>query len=300
MPVQHLALLLLLGAALIDSSGGIFVRLSSLGPDGTAFFRMALALPVLGALLWAECRRKHLPLWPSFPARIWLAIFLAGIFIAADLVAWHRALRSIPVGAAVLLGNTAPLWVVVSGYLLFDERFGWRFVGGMGLALGGMLLLVVVGQEVSGGHLLGYGLALLGGMGYGFYLRGIAFARQSAGNGHVIFFATLVSALALLPVAILSEPHFWPQGVQGWAMVGGLALASQVVGMALIAWAMGYLPAALSAVSLLIGPVGAASIAWLVLDEAMSPLQIAAGMLVLLGILIAQRSDRAVEVPSTP
>jgi drug/metabolite transporter (DMT)-like permease len=70
-----------------------------------------------------------------------------------------------------------------------------------------------------------------------------------------------------------------------------LALISHAAGQGLIAYALAHLPAAFSSVSLLFQPVMAALFAWAILAEPLVPLQIAGGIVVLLGIYLARRGS---------
>ena len=75
-------------------------------------------------------------------------------------------------------------------------------------------------------------------------------------------------------------------------MLLALALVSHAAGQSLIAFALAHLPAALGSLSLLIQPVAAAGLAWVLLAEALGWLQALGGAIVLAGILIARRAGR--------
>src|SRR4051812_18875159 len=79
--------LLVLGSLAIGFSP-IFVRLSDVGPSATAFWRIALALP-----LFALALRGAPP--PRRPAtgRDHLTLALAGFCFAGDLAVWHWSIR---------------------------------------------------------------------------------------------------------------------------------------------------------------------------------------------------------------
>jgi drug/metabolite transporter (DMT)-like permease len=70
----------------------------------------------------------------------------------------------------------------------------------------------------------------------------------------------------------------------------GLAAVSQVLGQGLIAYAFAHLSASLSSVSLLIQPVVAALLAYLLFAEPVGPAQWIGGAIVLAGIWIAKRA----------
>ena len=71
-----------------------------------------------------------------------------------------------------------------------------------------------------------------------------------------------------------------------------LAWISHCAGQGLIAYSLAHLPAAFSSVSLLFQPVMAGLFGWLILGEALAPLQIAGGAIVLAGIYAARRGAR--------
>ena len=98
--------------------------------------------------------------------------------------------------------------------------------------------------------------------------------------------------MALLPLALLAPGPFWPAGVDGWLVLIALALVTQVAGQGLIVYALAHLPAAFGSVSLLVQPVIAAGLAWLLFAEALGPLELAGAGLVLAGIAMARRGTR--------
>jgi drug/metabolite transporter (DMT)-like permease len=74
----------------------------------------------------------------------------------------------------------------------------------------------------------------------------------------------------------------------GWAILCGLAWISHTAGHGLITYSLGFLPPAFSSLTLLIQPVLAAVIAWVLLGEALSASQIAGGLIVIAGIGLAR------------
>ncbi len=286
---DQLALPILLLGAVSISFSGIFVKLSEVGPISTGFFRMALPLPVMAIGLWVTARRRADRRLPRIGWRGWVGIHVAAFFLALDLIVWHWSLKLIGVGVATLLGNTAPIWVALVGFLFFKERFSPRFLVGLAVAFGGVVLLVVGGdRSLAVGDWVGLLLALAGGVCYAGYLRGVKAARATVGLAQVMFWTSACTALWLLPAALLTEDKIVPQTLEGWLAVGGLALISQVIGQGMISWALGLLPAAFSAVSLLVNPVASGIFAWIILGEALTASQIGGGLAVLAGIFFAR------------
>jgi drug/metabolite transporter (DMT)-like permease len=105
--------------------------------------------------------------------------------------------------------------------------------------------------------------------------------------------STAITALCILPVALASGESFFAHSARGWWVLIGLALLPQAVGQSLIAYALAHLPATFSSVGLLLEPVVAALLAWLLLHETMSALQLTGSASVLGGIFLAHRGARA-------
>jgi drug/metabolite transporter (DMT)-like permease len=101
--------------------------------------------------------------------------------------------------------------------------------------------------------------------------------------------------VVLFVIAAVLEPFLLPRSFAGAAALLALALVSQVGGQGLLAVALGTLPATFSALVIFLEAIAAALFGWLVLGEAVGPLQAAGGMLILFGIWIAR--PRAVKVP---
>jgi drug/metabolite transporter (DMT)-like permease len=280
---------LLIGATAIGLAP-IFVRLSELGPEATAFYRLFLSLPLLG--LWVRHERNRRVAGASIVdrrVRRWL--IYAGLFFAADLAVWHWSIRITSVANATLLANLAPVFVVLAGWVLFSERFRAAFLVGMAVALGGALALMGDSLSFSHQRLTGDLFGVLTAVFYAGYIISVARLRSGVSTATVMFWSAAVSSAALLPVALLSGENLLPATSRGWTVLAALAVISHVGGQGLIAYALAHLSAAFGSVSLLWQPVTAALFAWLILHEALGTRQIAGGLVVLTGIYLARRAS---------
>jgi drug/metabolite transporter (DMT)-like permease len=103
--------------------------------------------------------------------------------------------------------------------------------------------------------------------------------------------STTITAIALLPVTLLSPQPMLPHSAAGWWVLVALALVTQIRGQGLIAYAFAHLPASLSSVSLLIQPVMATFFAWALFKEPVGPIQYVGGAVVLAGIWLSKRGS---------
>lgn len=292
----RLGLVVLIAGAITISFSGIFVKLSELGPSATAFYRLFFALPVFW--LWLELEARG-PLPPTRPTtwRDYGHLAVAGLFLAGDLAFWHWALTLSSVANATLLGNAAPIFVTLAGWLFFRERFTPAFLAGLLLSIVGAVGLIGGSFSLSVEHLLGDLFGVVTAVFYAGYIIAVKRLRAQFSTATIMIWSGIATCAALLVIALLSGESLIAHSLYGWGILIGLALLSQAGGQSMIAWALAHLPAAFSSVSLLINPVAAAIFAWIILGEAIGPLQAAAGLVVLAGIALARRGSRAKPVP---
>jgi drug/metabolite transporter (DMT)-like permease len=282
---------LLLGGVAIGFAG-IFMRLSDVNPLASAFWRMALATPVLWA--WAFAVRKQdeaAALRTDFAQ----ALALAGIYFAGDMGVWHLSLHYTTVSNATLLSNFAPIFIALWMWIAHRMRFARIFIVGLVIALVGAVMLV--GPNAAGNaqesdtKLLGDALGLFSAVFYAAYQLVIKDARSQYSTARLMAWSTTITGIALLPFALTSPGAFWPAHAAGWLPLLGLALIAQIGGQTVIAYAFAHLPASLSSVSLLIQPLTATIAAWIVFGEAIGPVQMAGGALLLWGIYLSKRGS---------
>ena len=279
---------LLAGAAAIAASA-LFVKVSETGPVATAFWRVALALPILWAWSVIGSRGGHVA---SFAAERRL-IVAAGLLFAGDLAVWHWSIVLTSVANATLLANLAPIFVALAVWLLYGRRPTAMFLAGLAAALAGVTVLLGGDFRAGGGAVLGDVLGVVTAMFYGAYQLTVTRARSRTTTAVIMAWSGLITAVALLPVALASGEQILPHSAAGWAKLAGLALISQVAGQSLIAYAMAHLPATFSSVGLLAQPVIAAALAWVLLGETLGWVEIAGGIVVLAGIRIAHQAEFA-------
>ena len=283
-------LIALLAGALAIGSSGIFVRLSETGPTATAFWRGALALPLLAVWAWLERRAPaQAAAVPAAGASLREPLLLwAGVFFAGDLALWHTSLMLTSVAASSLEANCAPMLVTVFAWVLWGERPRPAFLGALALAFGGMLLILVPKLGAGSHALLGDALGLGTACFYAAYILAVARLRGRYGAGIVMFVSSVVFTVLLLPLGLLEK--FLPETAYGWWVLIGCAVTAQVLGQGLIAYALAHLPATFGAIGLYVQVVAAGIYAWLLLGERLAPVQIAGGVVVLVAIALARRS----------
>jgi drug/metabolite transporter (DMT)-like permease len=276
---------LLLGASCIALSP-IFVRLSEAGPTATAFWRVALAVPVLWLFYRFKAKNQA-----KQPANWWL-LLAAGVAFAGDLAFWHTSIKFTSVANSTLLANLASIFVTLAVWIFMRQRPTGIFLAGLAAALAGVAMLVWTSLAFSPTALLGDALGIVTAMFYAWYILVVKDLRDRGETTlRLMAVTTTLTAVILFPVALASGDQMLPQSAYGWGVLLGLALISHAAGQGLIAYALAHLPATFSSVGLLLQPVIAAGFAWALLAEPLVPLQIVGGVVVLVGIYLARRGS---------
>jgi drug/metabolite transporter (DMT)-like permease len=281
---------LVVGAVAMGASP-ILVRLAEVGPFASAFWRVALALPVLWA--WARLEDRSVPRPRGLLGN--RAALLAGLLFAGDLFFWHLAITHTTVANATFFATTAPVWVVLAALLMRSEHVARRTFGGLALAILGGAMLVAESLNVDPSRIMGDAFGLITAVFFGGYFLAVRAARREDGPARITFISTVITAAVLGAVAMALEPTLLPASVRGVASLLLLALVSHAAGQGLLAYALGHLPAVFSSLVIFLEAVAAALLGVMILGETLSLLQLAGGVLILAAVMIARPSR-----PSAP
>ena len=175
--------LLVLGAALLWSTGGIGVKALADPALKIAFFRSGFAALTLLLLL-----RPRFPRWtPAFAAAL--------VCYAACLTTFVVATKWTTAANAIFLQYSGVVWVLLFSPIFLREPFRRRDAAAIAFALGGMALFFV-GKFRAGGA--GDAMALLSGV----FFAGLVLALRSerdAGAEAAVTWGNVLACAALLP-----------------------------------------------------------------------------------------------------
>jgi drug/metabolite transporter (DMT)-like permease len=211
------------------------------------------------------------------------------------------AIERMPIGIALLIEFTAPIMVVLW------VRFAWhrpvRNTVWLGLAMA-LLGLAMVAQVGSGVALSPIGVAAAFGAATAlavYYLLGETAGQRRDPVSLTLWgfgFAALLWAVALpwwdFPWGSLqgSAAPFGAGTTQVplWMLATSMVVLGTILPFGLVLAAIRHIGAAGAAIIGMVEPFFAALIAWLVLDEVLTALQVAGGAIVLGGVLVAERA----------
>ncbi|WP_404426177.1 DMT family transporter [Thalassospira australica] len=289
------AIIALVVAAILMGLGPIFVRFSDVSPDASAFWRVALAAPLLGATVFL------IPAGSSKPANgngvsarkrgdTGLMI-LAGLLFAADLVACHMAIEMTTVGNAILLNNLAPVIIGFLGLFGIARKPGVMFWCGVPFAvIGGYFLFRA--SETGAGSMRGDAFAVLAAFFYAGYLIVISRLRRNHSAVSIMFWSTLTTMIALGAMMVIKGNFVLPPHMTGWLALIGLAVLVHVLGQGMVSVGLKRVDEATGSMILLLQPFVASILGAVILGEMLNQWHIMGSTAVVVALLIATRRRR--------
>jgi drug/metabolite transporter (DMT)-like permease len=285
--VATLPRLLLLAAVVIW--GWTFVAtkvcLVHLDPLSLLAARFALAIPAL--LLLLRLRGARLAFGPR---KRWLAA-AAGIFLVHFTVQVLGLRYTTAMNSGWIIAVTPVVVAVLAGPLL-GERLGAAAVLGMAVASAGIVLLVGGGPGgFRSPSVRGDLLVLATAFTWALYTVAVRKVLEAADSLAVTLGVVLPSALVLAVVAALRfRPRPWAAlGLEGWLALAFLGL----LGTAAAQWfwqvGVARVGAARAGTFLYLEPLATTALAVPYLGEPLLPATLAGGLLVLVGVALAQR-----------
>lgn len=295
-PVWKLGSILLVGVLAI-ATASIFIRIALAAvPDAGVGFSLVLAASRLTiAALCLLPAWWHLPRLQPQPHAIAYAL-AAGTCLALHFATWITSLAYTSIAASTVIVTTNPVWVALLSWWLWQERPPQRTLLGIGIALGGGGLIALGDAHGGAGSqpLLGDVLALVGAWAASLYfLLGREAQRRGLGVTAYVAIAYTTAACLLVPLPLLVGVTYWPHPPIVYACIVLMALLSQVIGHTSCNWAMRWTSATIVALALLLEPVAASLLAWIIFQE-VPGLVVRLGAVVLLaGVAIATLGQRS-------
>ena len=260
-------------------------------------------LAVLGVVAPARLRVS----WREVP---FLAAFgVVGIALTQCL--YYVAIGRLPVGIALVFEMTAPVFIALWVWLVRGERVRRRLWGALGLSLSGLTLVAEVWTGGGGLDAVGVAAALAAALCLAtYYLMG---ERGTATRDPVALTCWSFVAAGLFWAA---AAPFWPFDpavlrtsvpvslgsleLPLWALVGWIVVLGAVLPFWLSLAALRHLPPTTAGLVATVEPVLASVVAWLWVEQVLSGWQVLGGIVVLVGIGLAQTARTARQPAPVP
>jgi drug/metabolite transporter (DMT)-like permease len=250
-------------------------------------FRSTLTAAVIAAILLAQGVRAR------FTARQKKMLLVIGVLVGIQSLCLYSAVARLPVALALLAFYTFPIWTAFWSTLVYRKRPDTAMLVAMPVILAGLALALDVFGAASGLGAQGQWARI--GAGVAFALAAAAsfgvalvLTENEAGavDGRVRTLTTLVvaSLMALATVGLQGGFHL-PDAPAGW---GGLAALTVLYGTAfsIMFIVLPRLGVVGNSAIMSVEPVFALVLAWLILGQAIAPVQVAGALLVVGAVLV--------------
>jgi len=259
---------------------GKYVFIGGAGLSTVLFVRFAITALVFWIItIWREG-------FPKLQLKIWFILWgMGGIGYSLMAGLYLSSVRYIPASLAALLLYAYPIIVTVIAVLTHQERFSrFKFFG---LLLSTFGLVLVLGVAMHNINPLGVALALGSAFVYATY---IIIGNQVLKTTTPLVTITLISTSAALTYGIIGltmRGTTWNLTWNTWLGIGGIAFFSTIIAMLTFFHGMKIIGATSASIISTLEPVMTVIFAVILLDEHLNLLQVAGGIFVVMGGILA-------------
>lgn len=187
-------------------------------PFGMIFWQLVLGALGLGAYRLAA--RKPLALHRNL---LWFFLLIAALGTVLPSSFSYRAAANLPAGVMAVIVSLVPIVAFPVAMSLGMDRFRWVRMLGLVTGLAGVVLLVGPDSLPEPDMVLWIPVALIAPCFYAFEGNIVAkWGTHGLGAGHVLFGASVVGAILVLPMALATGQFidpFVPWGAPEWSLV---------------------------------------------------------------------------------
>ncbi len=277
--------LLVVAAALCWGTSGLSGRVvadrAGLSALDIAWYRLAIGTVALAAA-WAVTARRRGPAVPvTRPVAVRLVLVGAGL--AAYQFAYFSAVEQAGVSIATLVAlGLAPLLIAVGGTLLGSGRPDRATTAALGVALGGLTLLVGVSAGAGTGTAVLLGALTATGSALGYAV--VTLAGGGVPAGVPVTLAGFAGGALLLTPVVLARGLTVPSDGVALAVLLYLGLVPSALAYGLFFTGVRTVPGAVVSIVTLLEPLTATLLATVFLGERLAPAAVAGGALLLAAV----------------
>ena len=260
----------------------IFVKLSE-SPSGlTAFYRMAITVLIMLPFFV----RNNISELFRFTKKDWVICTAAGTLLALHFILWFESLNYTSVASSTVLVTLQPLFAFIGTYFIFHEKVSSKTIIAGVVAIAGSVLISWGDFQLSGSAFCGDVLALVAcALVTGYFLLGQSVRGHiSLTSYSIVVYST--STVVLMIYVLIFEGTFIPVEKMDWLYFVLLAVIPNILGHNLFNWAIKWVGANTISMTILLEPVGATVLAFILFDEHLRASQVIGGIVVLIGLTL--------------
>lgn len=273
--------------------GPILNKSMTVSTSSIVFYRMVFGLPLMVGMAYLN--------GGSLSRDVVKRAALPGIMFSLSFLTGFAAVKMTSIANATLVTTLQPVLVLFVARRLFGERLTVQKVTYSVTAMVGVLVVVLAAASTSGAHLSGDLLAVLNVVIWTAYFV-MAKIRRVDGIHSWSFIAAVFAwaAVVVLPYGALTSHDLGAMTAKDWWCIIGMAIGPGVVGHGLMTWSQSHVDVSLASLLGLLSPVISAVLAWVLLGQHLTPLQLVGGAIVLASIAALVRAQNSVVAAVLP
>jgi drug/metabolite transporter (DMT)-like permease len=265
-----------------------------------AFWRDSIVTLTLALILrWLKPPLLHID------RRHWGYLLAYGFVLAIFNASWTESVALNGAALATVLVYCSAGFTALLGWWLLKEHLDWIKLLAVAFSLGGCVLVAdALNPAAWQTNLVGILTGILSGLGYAVYsLMGRSASQRGLNPWTTILYTFGCAALFLLVfnllpgevlpgAAVHSADLFWLGGsLPGWGILFLLAAGPTLLGFGMYNTSLSYLPSSVVNLIVTLEPLFTALIAYALLGERLSGLQILGGLIILTGVIFLRISE---------
>ena len=290
------------GAQVAVGAAAIFARWALGGADPLAIGAARLAIAAILLLGAAIFMRSRASLRPT--RRHSVILGFAGLALAIHFSTWIWSLEYTTVAISTLIVTSTPIWTALYDTLVLKRPLSRTATIAFATGIVGMAMVVgfdTTAPPVAGHQFLGAALAFVGSLAIGAYFILVREVRDALDTRAIVTRTYSWAAVALvIAAAIAHQPPPPLHATLAWSGILAMALISQLLGHTALNAALRWFSPSAIAFATLLEPVIAAVLALVLFAEAVAPLSIVGGVILLASIGVVLREDRMPDAQTEP
>ncbi|MBP2242508.1 drug/metabolite transporter (DMT)-like permease [Cytobacillus eiseniae] len=274
------------------STSAILVKVSSAPSGVIAFYRLFFSVLIMLPVFLI----KYVPELRLITRRDWIFSIVAGVFLAFHFILWFESLNYTSVASSTVLVTLQPLFAFLGTYFFFKEKFSWKAILSGLLAVFGSVIISWGDFKISGSALFGDFLALIACALVTAYLMFGQSVRKRLSLVTYTFVVYSISTITLLIYVLIRQEPLVPYATNDWVYFILLAIIPNLLGHTLFNWSLKWLSTSTISMAILFEPVGAAILAYYLLQEAVVWTQALGGAIVIGGVSLFLLDERRVRM----
>ncbi|MDF5713049.1 MAG: DMT family transporter [Rhizonema sp. NSF051] len=268
-------------------------------PNTTIFYRLWIATLFLG--LWNglltvrnQLSNNQHEKQEFYTTEVLGLLLLSGIFVSAFQIIWAWSITQTSIANSSLMHGLIPPFTVLAGWLFFGQRFDYRFLVAMTVAIAGMMIIGITDLQFSFDKVLGDMLALLSALFTALYLLIVERLRNKLSSTTILMWSCAIATVLTLPILVIVKDEFFPSSWDVWLAAVGLGL-TLALGQGLVVYSLKRFSSGFVSMVCLLDPILSATLAWSIFSEILTLYNLVGFAVVLVGLYLTTYSQSVVK-----